>query len=481
MILPFCIGSVGEDDYHLDLGVLQRDVARIQLAHRDAGYYGTRVLPVVDEAEDGVAVRFRIEPGDLTTLTALEVAGAERCWTTAALSRACRWRWASPFAASTSWPPSTRCATGCWSGGTRTRRCCATTRSTPSPTWRGCGWRRRRGPLVTVDSIRFLGNYRLDARDAAPADGRAGGRPPARHGPGPQPAQPLRAGAGGVRVRGGGPGAAAAHAGQRCSCWRTASAARCWCASIEAPRYAAELALAYGSRDCLRAEATHTDRNFLGGARRLEVTGLVAKVGVGDPVGGLDRSLCPAFNPDDRLTPEDSLIADQLNWRLAANFVQPRLFGTQTSVVLGAFTERISELDLYVRDATGARGRRRAPDPAADAGVAHVRRAAGAHAGQRLLLLHRLRGVRGRGHRPAGALALEQRPHAGAHAEPRAAGPVSHAAATSSARGSTTRRRCWARRTSTCACLRTASSTASCGRTWCSPCAWRAAPSSRAS
>jgi hypothetical protein len=74
---------------------------------------------------------------------------------------------------------------------------------------------------------------------------------------------------------------------------------------------------------------------------------------VGEPTDAL-QSLCPAFNLEDRLTPEDTLIARQLNWRLAANFLQPRLFGTQTSVVLGAFTERISELDLYVRDATGA-------------------------------------------------------------------------------------------------------------------------------
>ncbi|HEU4884756.1 MAG TPA: POTRA domain-containing protein, partial [Longimicrobium sp.] len=78
-LLPFCIGRFGENKYELDLGVLSRDVARIQLAHRDAGYYGTRVLPLVDPAvgEDGVNVTFRVEPGDLTTLTALELAGAE--------------------------------------------------------------------------------------------------------------------------------------------------------------------------------------------------------------------------------------------------------------------------------------------------------------------------------------------------------------------------------------------------------------------
>jgi outer membrane protein assembly factor BamA len=353
MILPFCLGSVGEDDYHLDLGVLQRDVARIQLAHRDAGYYGTRVLPVVDEAEDGVAVRFRIEPGDLTTLTALEIAGAEGVLDSAALSRGMPLEVGEPFRridflASVDTVRNRLLERGhAYAQVLRnyeidTIADVARVRLEAAP-----------GPLVTVDSIRFLGNYRLDhetlRRQMAVQVGdrlratdlvrsqrnlfelelvefAAVEVAPERLQLTPDSVQLLEDSIGStvlVRV-------------------------------IEAPRYAAELALAYGSRDCLRAEATHTDRNFLGGARRLEVTGLVAKVGVGDPVGGLDRSLCSAFNPDDRLTPEDSLIADQLNWRLAANFVQPRLFGTQTSVVLGAFTERISELDLYVRDATGA-------------------------------------------------------------------------------------------------------------------------------
>jgi outer membrane protein insertion porin family len=353
MILPFCIGSVGEDDYHLDLGVLQRDVARIQLAHRDAGYYGTRVLPVVDEAEDGVAVTFRIEPGDLTTLTAFEVVGAENVLDTADLRRRLPLEIGEPFRrigflASVDTVRNALLERGhAYAQVLRnyeidTIADVARVRLEAAP-----------GPFVTVDSIRFVGNYRLDDETLRRQMAVQRGRPlratdlvrsqrnlfelelvefasvevaPERLQLTPDSLELLEDSIGStVLVR-----------------------------IIEAPRYAAELAFAYGSRDCLRGEATHTDRNFLGGARRLEVTGLVAKVGVGDPVGGLDRSLCPAFNPDNRLTPEDSLIADQLNWRLAANFLQPRLFGTQTSVVFGAFTERISELDLYVRDATGA-------------------------------------------------------------------------------------------------------------------------------
>ncbi|HEX6912099.1 MAG TPA: BamA/TamA family outer membrane protein, partial [Longimicrobium sp.] len=353
MVLPFCIGSFGEDDYHLDLGVLQRDVARIQLAHRDAGYYGTRVLPVVDEAEDGVAVRFRIEPGDLTTLTAFEVAGAEGVLDSAALHRGIPLEVGEPFRRIDFLATVDTVRNRLLERGHAYAQVFRNYEIDTIADVAGVRLEAAPGPVVTVDSIRFVGNYRLDQETLRRQMAvQVGDRlratdlvrsqrnlfelelvefasvevAPERLQLTPDSLELLEDSIGStvlVRV-------------------------------IEAPRYAAELAFAYGSRDCLRAEATHTDRNFLGGARRLEVAGLVAKVGVGDPLGGLDRSLCSAFDPDDRLTPEDSLIADQLNWRLAANFVQPRLFGTQTSVVLGAFTERISELDLYVRDATGA-------------------------------------------------------------------------------------------------------------------------------
>jgi outer membrane protein assembly factor BamA len=353
-ILPFCIGSFGDERYELDLGVLQRDVARIQLAHRDAGYYGTRVLPVVDEAvgRDGVEVTFRIEPGDLTTLSGLEVAGAEAVVDTSRLMRRLPLKVGEPFRridflASVDTVRNALLNEGhAYAQVLRnyeidTIADVATVRLEAAP-----------GPLVTVDSILFTGNYRLSAETL-------------RRQMAIQKGDRLRA-TNLVRsqrnlfelelVR----FASVEVAPERLQVTpdsleldRDSIGSTVLVRIVEAPRYAAETAIGYGSRDCLRAEATHTDRNFLGGARRLEIAGLVAKVGVGDPVNGLEQSLCPAFNPENRYTPEDSLIADQLNWRLAANFLQPRLFGTQTSVVLSGFTERISELDLYVRDASG--------------------------------------------------------------------------------------------------------------------------------
>ena len=351
-VLPLCIGRYGRDTYRLDLGVLSRDVARIQLAHRDAGYYGSRVLPLVDEADEGVAVTFRVEPGDLVRLAALEVVGTERALDPAEFEEIVPLREGEPFRridflASVDTVRNRLLNAGfAYAQVLRnyaidTIQDVATVRLEAAP-----------GPLVTIDSIRFVGTYRLSEETL-------------RRQMGIQPGRRLRA-AELVRsqrnlfdlelVR----FASVEVAPERLQLTpdsleldRDSIGTTVLVRIVEAPRYAAELAAGYGTRDCLRAEASHLDRNFLGGARRLEVTGLVAKVGAGEPLEGLESSLCRAFLLEETATPDDSLIADQLNWRLSANFLQPRLFGTQTSVVLGAFTERISELDLYVRDATG--------------------------------------------------------------------------------------------------------------------------------
>lgn len=353
-ILPFCIGSFGKNDYHLDLAVLSRDVARIQLVHRDFGYYGTRVVPVVDEAaEDGVNVTFRVEPGDLVTLTGLaltgigHVDGADRLVERLPLNEGEPFR-RNDFLASVDTVRNWLLNRGyAYAQVLRnyeidTIADVARVELAAAP-----------GPVVTVDSIHIVGLYRLD--------------------PGTVKQQlAIREGS---RLR----GADLARSQRSLFDLELVSFAAVEVAPerlqvtpdsleldadsigstvlvrvVEAPRYAADIALGYGTLDCLRAQGRNLDRNFLGGARRLEVNGLVAKVGVADPVNGLERSLCPAFNPDKRTTDTDSLIADALNYRLAANFLQPRLLATQTSLVAGLFTEQVSELDLYVRGATGA-------------------------------------------------------------------------------------------------------------------------------
>src|SRR3954451_10777181 len=78
--------------------MLGRDVTRIDLVFRDNGYYGTRVVPTVDEApNDMVDVRFNVIPGDLVTLRALDVTGAERVIGTDTLLRRLPLKVGEPF------------------------------------------------------------------------------------------------------------------------------------------------------------------------------------------------------------------------------------------------------------------------------------------------------------------------------------------------------------------------------------------------
>ena len=78
LFIPVCVPLIAQHEKHrLDLQLLGRDVVRIDLVFRDNGYYGTRVVPTVDEApNDMVDVRFNVLPGDLVTLRGLDVTGA---------------------------------------------------------------------------------------------------------------------------------------------------------------------------------------------------------------------------------------------------------------------------------------------------------------------------------------------------------------------------------------------------------------------
>jgi hypothetical protein len=97
-ILPICPFGYGRTEPTLDLGVLSRDVVRIQLAYRDNGYYGTRVVPDVQEIAGGsVDVTFRITPGDLVTLRVLEVQGVERADSAGEIARKLPLKVGEPF------------------------------------------------------------------------------------------------------------------------------------------------------------------------------------------------------------------------------------------------------------------------------------------------------------------------------------------------------------------------------------------------
>lgn len=101
------------------------------------------------------------------------------------------------------------------------------------------------------------------------------------------------------------------------------------------------LGAGYGTLDCIRAQGRFTDRNFFGGARRLEVNGRLSKIGVGAPLD-FARSICPSLRDDQ--------FSDNLNYYGGITFRPPALFGPRNIPSLTVFSERRSEFNAYLRE-----------------------------------------------------------------------------------------------------------------------------------
>lgn len=112
---------------------------------------------------------------------------------------------------------------------------------------------------------------------------------------------------------------------------------------IEGSMHSLQTSVGWGTLDCFRAQAVVTDYNFLGGARHLEVTGRLAKVGVGYPLKGPER-LCHRDARSD-------LYGDTLNYYAGATFRQPTLFrlGPQSIPTITVFSRMESAYNAYLR------------------------------------------------------------------------------------------------------------------------------------
>jgi outer membrane protein assembly complex protein YaeT len=116
----------------------------------------------------------------------------------------------------------------------------------------------------------------------------------------------------------------------------------------EAPVHLVEAAVGYGTVDCFRGETRWTSRSLAGGARRLTLTGAVSKVGIGDPVDlGFANSICRAFAQD--------TFKHTLDYRFTGELVQPWFVSPRNSLTLNAYAERISEPKVYQLEAQGGR------------------------------------------------------------------------------------------------------------------------------
>jgi outer membrane protein assembly complex protein YaeT len=325
--------------YQLDLTELARDVSRLQLYYRDYGYYGTRIIPAVEPIQRGrVEVRFSIGPGDIVTLRRLEIQGAGEVLDTARVRRNLPLQEDEPFrrSAFVASADSIRAALvrrGYAYGEVLRNYDLDTIANVAQVNFDVIP-----GPQVRLDTVIVLGNYRLEPRTVQRMLGLQRGQVVNLF----ELSQSQRYlyGLGLVRF------ASVQLAPDTLRVSPDPADATVLVRIVEAPRYAANVAAGYGTLDCLRTEASAVDRNFLGGARRLELTASASKIGVGHPAAlGFENSLCRSL--------QDDVFSDTMNYRLAAHFRQPRLFGTLNELAAGLHAERQSQLNAYMRQSIG--------------------------------------------------------------------------------------------------------------------------------
>lgn len=109
----------------------------------------------------------------------------------------------------------------------------------------------------------------------------------------------------------------------------------------EGPMHSVRLGAGWATLDCIRTQGRFTDRNFLGGARRLEVNARLTKIGVGAPLDGAE-SLCRG---EVRRDP----FSDTLNYYGGITIRQPTFFGPRNVPTLTLYSERRSEYLAYMR------------------------------------------------------------------------------------------------------------------------------------
>src|SRR2546429_342520 len=115
----------------------------------------------------------------------------------------------------------------------------------------------------------------------------------------------------------------------------------------EGPRHRVRVGAGYGSLDCFRVQSGWTAYDFLGGARALDLTGRVSKLGVGSPTdAGLRSNVCHFLHDDPT--------SDTINYNVGLTLRQPAFLSPRHTASFALFAERRSEFNAYTRQAVGA-------------------------------------------------------------------------------------------------------------------------------
>ncbi len=103
---------------------------------------------------------------------------------------------------------------------------------------------------------------------------------------------------------------------------------------------AARISAGWATLDCFRTQGDFTSYYFLPRAQRLELTGRLSRIGIGEPLGGA-ADLCPQAR--------DDVYSDSLNYYVGATVRQPRLFRLERVPSLTVFRSRQSEYNAFRR------------------------------------------------------------------------------------------------------------------------------------
>src|SRR2546426_7568916 len=114
----------------------------------------------------------------------------------------------------------------------------------------------------------------------------------------------------------------------------------------EGPRHQVRTGLGYATVECFRVQSGWTAHDFLGGARSLDVSARVSKLGAGTPerTTGLNQ-FCNPF--------AGTWTIDTLNYTFGVTLRQPAFLSRSHVATLGLVAERRSEFGIYTREAIG--------------------------------------------------------------------------------------------------------------------------------
>lgn len=105
----------------------------------------------------------------------------------------------------------------------------------------------------------------------------------------------------------------------------------------EADEHLVEAIAAFGTQDCIRTGAQWVDRSFIRGARRLTLSATVSRIA---------SQLCES---------RDTLFGRGMDYRFSGELLQPYFLSHRNRLTANAFAERVTQPELFRRTAQGGR------------------------------------------------------------------------------------------------------------------------------